>query len=235
MGYDHEELLNVSIWTLAVAALPLLAIAAISWYFGLGIGSPILIGTVRALIQLSVLGMILDPIFERGRDFWGLVVLYVLFMITLASYESSARSKYYFKDMSWYVMGMLLINVTIVSMFAFGVILKLDPLWDPQYVIPIIGMLLGNCINGVSLTLNSMLTSVVESSREIELMLSFGASTYEASSRLVKEAIRTGAMPSLNRYGHCGATTTTDVRSVTHLSSRFSVVSMAIIGIISIP
>jgi ABC-type iron transport system FetAB permease component len=71
------------------------------------------------------------------------------------------------------------------------------------------GMLLGNCINGVSLSLNFFLTSLVESSREVELFLSFGASSYEASARLTREAVRTGAMPQLN--------------------------SMAVIGIISIP
>lgn len=68
-------------------------------------------------------------------------------------------------------------------------------------------MLLGNCINGVSLSLNAMLTSVIESSREIELLLSFGANSYEASSRLLKEAIRTGSMPQLSRYvnvNECG-------------------------------
>lgn len=80
---------------------------------------------------------------------------------------------------------------------------------DPQYVIPIVGMLLGNCINGISLAMNAILTSLVESSREIELLLSFGANSYEATARLFREAVRTGAMPQLN--------------------------SMAIIGIISIP
>jgi putative ABC transport system permease protein len=70
-------------------------------------------------------------------------------------------------------------------------------------------MLLGNCINGVSLAFNSILTSLVESSREIELLLSFGANSYEASSRLFREAVRAGAMPQLN--------------------------GMAIIGLISIP
>ncbi|KAL3917179.1 MAG: hypothetical protein SGILL_004835, partial [Bacillariaceae sp.] len=84
-----------------------------------------------------------------------------------------------------------------------------NPRWDPQYVIPIVGMLLGNCINGVSLAMNAILTSLVESSREIELLLSFGANSYEATARLFREAVRTGAMPQLN--------------------------GMAIIGIISIP
>ncbi len=70
-------------------------------------------------------------------------------------------------------------------------------------------MLLGNCINGISLALNSLFTSLVECSREVELLLSFGANKNEASSRLVREAVRTGTIPQLN--------------------------SMAIIGLISIP
>ena len=70
-------------------------------------------------------------------------------------------------------------------------------------------MLLGNCINGVALAFNSILTSLMESSREIELMLSFGANKYESTERLFREALRSGAMPQLN--------------------------GMAIIGLISIP
>lgn len=100
-------------------------------------------------------------------------------------------------------------NVTWVSLFAFAMVLQPSPVWDPQYVIPIVGMLLGNCINGISLCLNSMLVSMVDSAREIELLLAFGASPYEASARLLRESIRTGTMPQLN--------------------------SMAIIGVISIP
>lgn len=71
------------------------------------------------------------------------------------------------------------------------------------------GMLLGNCINGISLALNSLFTSLVECSREIELLLSFGANKHESTSRLVREAVRVGTIPQLN--------------------------SMAIIGLISIP
>ena len=64
-------------------------------------------------------------------------------------------------------------------------------------------------MNGVSLALNSVLISFVESTREIELLLSFGANSYEATARIFREAVRAGAMPQLN--------------------------GMAIIGLISIP
>ena len=70
-------------------------------------------------------------------------------------------------------------------------------------------MLLGNCISGVSLTVTTITTSFVEQTAEIELFLAFGASPFEASLRLLREAIRVGSLPMLN--------------------------SMAVIGLISIP
>ena len=203
------HVIDVSLVHLFVAMAPLLFISMISWHLELDIESPVLVGTARTFIQLSILSLILDPIFVRGEEQWWLVVAYALLMVLLAAYESSTKSQYYFPGMFWGVLLTFLANLSWVSLFAFGIIIQPQPLWDPQYVIPIIGMLLGNCINGVSLSLNTLLTSMVESSREVELLLCFGATPYEASWRLLREAVRTGMMPQLN--------------------------SMAIIGIISIP
>ena len=206
---SSDPLIDVSYPHLLMAMAPLLVMAWGSWYLELDIESPLLVGTIRTFIQLSILSVILNPIFQLGVEYWWLVLGYTLFMILLAAYESSSRIKYYFKNLFWYVLGAMLINIALVAAFAFGVIIRPQPVWDPQYVIPIIGMLLGNCINGISLSLNALLTSMVENSREVELFLCFGATSYEASSLPVREALRAGAMPQLN--------------------------GMAIIGIISIP
>lgn len=70
-------------------------------------------------------------------------------------------------------------------------------------------MLLGNCISGVALAVNTLTTSFVEQTDEIDLLLALGATPLEASLRLVRESIRVGATPMLN--------------------------SMAVIGLVSIP
>jgi putative ABC transport system permease protein len=201
---NGEPLINVSTPLVLLTMTPLALVAWASWMMGLNLESPIVVGTIRAFVQLTILGFILKPIFSRGEDWWWLVIAYTIFMVILASYEAVARTKYFFPGMFWFVLATLLANVTCVSLFSFGIILRPDPLWDPQYVIPIVGMLLGNCINGAALSLNSMLTSLVESSREVELMLSFGANSYEASSRLLRDAVRTGAMPQLNTLSIIG-------------------------------
>jgi len=195
---QDDPLIEVSPVHLVMTMAPLLVISVASWRLGVGIESALVVGTLRAFAQLSILSFILDPIFSWGVTLWWVVLGYVLFMVLLSAFESTNRSKYYFDGMVWYVLGLILANVAWVAVFAFAVILQPSPVWDPQYVIPISGMLLGNCINGVSLSLNAFLTSMVDSAREVELLLSFGASSYEASSRLIKEAARSGTMPQLN-------------------------------------
>jgi len=168
-----------------------------------------IMGTIRTFVQLSILGFILQPIFERGETCPWLVLAYTIVMVLIAAYESMHRSRYQFSGMFVAVLISMAGNVLWVSLFAFCVVLQLDPLWDPQYVIPIVGMLLGNSVNGIALALNHMLTALKEQASEIELYLAFGATPREASNRLLKEAVRVGAMPQLN--------------------------SMAMIGIINIP
>lgn len=211
-----EAVIEVSHVRIVLTMIPLLGIAVASWRLELGLESAILVGIIRTFVQLSVLSFILNPIFSWGVSLWWVVVGYVLFMVLLAAFESSNRSKYFFDGMFWYVLGILLANVICVSLFAFVVILQPTPVWDPQYVIPIVGMLLGNCINGISLSLDSVLTSMVDSYREVELLLSFGANSYEASFRLLKEAARAGTMPQLNSMaiiGRCFSVATAAVRA----------------------
>jgi putative ABC transport system permease protein len=195
---SEQMLLYVTLPRLFMTMTPLLGVMWISFRMELALERSVVVGVVRTFVQLSILGMILEPIFVQGETHGWLVVGYCVLMILLAAYESMSRSKYQFPGIFGAVLMSLLFNVLWVSLFAFGVVLRPDPLWDPQYVIPIVGMLLGNCISGISLSLNNMLTSLVEQAREIELYLSFGATPREATARLSREAVRVGAMPQLN-------------------------------------
>ena len=205
----QEELIEISLSKLGLSLVPLIALVIASQHMGLELSSPMIIGIIRTFVQLSILGAILTPIFIWGTKHWWIVVLYVTFMVLLASFEASSRSLYYYKGMTVSILMAFCVNVCLLSLFAFGLVIQPVPLWDPQYVIPVVGMLLGNCVNGISLANNSFLTALVEQSNELEVYLCFGANSAEASSRLTRQAAQVGAMPTIN--------------------------SMMVIGLISIP
>ena len=126
-------------------------------------------------------------------------------MITIATKESMSRPKYTYQHQTLMTFLSILTSIIAVGIFAFLFIIRPDPRWDPQYVIPICGMLMGNCINGVSLTVNNLTTQIMEGGRrETELYLSFGASGWESVGRLVKGAVGAGVTPLLNSLNVIG-------------------------------
>jgi putative ABC transport system permease protein len=198
------DLIGVSNTSLLVTAVPLLFLLFVSHCMKLELEGSLAIASLRAFVQLSILGYILKPIFEHGVDSFWLIALYLFFMVSLAAHESYTRTRYYFDYMNVYILLTYVVNVIIIGTYTFTWIIPLTPAWDPHYVIPIVGMLLGNGISGVTLTMNSFLTNVIESSMEIELYLSFGASVGEATSRLVRDAIQTGTLPLINTMAVTG-------------------------------
>jgi ABC-type iron transport system FetAB permease component len=84
-------LIHVSTELLLISAIPLLGLAFVSRSMDLQLESPIVVGVLRTFIQLFILGAVLRPIFVSGNEHSWVVLLYTLFMIVLASIESSGK------------------------------------------------------------------------------------------------------------------------------------------------
>ena len=122
-------------------------------------------------------------------------------MILIATHESLSRQKYKYPYNTFVTFLTIFVSISAVGSFAFLFVIRPEPYWNPQYVIPICGMLMGNCINGVSLAVKTFSSQINEGGqREIELCLSFGATSYESVDRLAKEAISTGVTPMINMF-----------------------------------
>lgn len=129
----------------------------------------------------------------------------VLFMMLVATNEATSRPKYTFAYHPLMTFGTIFMSMTCVALFAFGLVIRPPPLWNPQYVIPLCGMLLGNTINGIGLSVNNMATQIMEGGRrEIELCLSFGGTGLESVRRLMKDAIAVGVTPMINQLNVIG-------------------------------
>jgi putative ABC transport system permease protein len=111
---------------------------------------------IRAFIQLSVLGVVLQPVLVWGQDNVLIVVLYVLFMTLLAALEVTSRCRGDYRVMG--AVFVILCGILLLAcLFTFGVLIRPKPvLYSPQYVIPICGILLGQCINVLSLSISTM-------------------------------------------------------------------------------
>lgn len=127
-----EILISVTPQLLLAAIAPLFIIAGLSYAMDLHLESSLIVGALRAALQLTICGYLLHPVFFYGskpKYGWVVVVVYLLFMILMATWESTRRAKYTFRGLSACVLSSLLLNLGWVSIFAFGVLLRPNPLW----------------------------------------------------------------------------------------------------------
>ena len=78
------------------------------------------------------------------------------------------------------------------------VIIQVEPWYSPQYVIPIMGMILGNSMNGVALAIDRLTSEIREKREIIETRLSLGATSREAVSDIISSAVRAAMIPTIN-------------------------------------
>ncbi len=187
---------------LALAAGVLLLHGVASLWLRLQLGRQVLVAAARTTVQLGLLGLVLVPVFSSEQPL--LVTGIALLMVVLAAREATRRPARRSE-------GMLLTSLSSVALAAAAsmavallVVLRVDPWWSPRYLIPMLGMVLGNSLTGVSLGLDRALAGLDEGRDRVELRLARGATWWEAARPVARDAIRTGLVPILNAMSVAG-------------------------------
>ncbi len=188
---------------LLLAALLVLANAGASLALQLGLARRLLLAAVRATLQLALLGLVLQVVFDLDRA--ELVLAVMVLMTFLAAFEAVRRSRHRVPGLLRASIAVTLTSAMAVTLYATAVVLRVEPWYAPQYLIPILGMVLGNCLNGISLGLETVLTGFRQERDQVECLLAHGATRAEASRDVVRRAVRTGLIPVVNMMVAAGA------------------------------
>ena len=82
--------------------------------------------------------------------------------------------------------------------------IRIHPWYEPQYAIPILGMILGNTLTGVSLGIERMTEELTAGRGAVEMSLALGATRWEAAQGPARQAVRAGMIPTLNQMAVVG-------------------------------
>lgn len=94
-----------------------------------------------------------------------------------------------------------------LMMYTLLAVVPSTPFWDPQYAIPLLGMILSHAMRGISIAITTALTDFANSRDAIELMLSVGASRYEATRSITRRAVAAALTPLSQEMGVAGLVT----------------------------
>ncbi len=194
----NTPLVSLSPFDLALAAILVVAVGAVSIAMGLGLARQLSIAAVRTVVQLLLVGLVLRWLFTSAAPWWLLPVSLV--MLIVAGREVVARQQRRFGGWWGYGTGALSMFVSsfVVTLFALVVVINHQPWYAPQYAIPLLGMLLGNTMNGIALGLDRLTQGVWQQRQAIEARLLLGQDWSEAVADTRQEAIRSGMIPIIN-------------------------------------
>lgn len=169
-------------------SLVLVAVAfAVSLRFKLGLGSDLAVATVRAIVQLSVVALIITFVFEHEL----LAVGVVLLMLGAAAWTSSRRLRGIPRGPQ---LAILAISsgaiVGVVVLFGAGVFDL-----EPKFLIPIAGMLIGNCMTAVSVAGARVREELTDKTLEVEARLALGVRARDALNPYIRRATTTALIP----------------------------------------
>ncbi len=197
-------LIHLTPWDLALAAILVLLLAAMSWRLRLGVGRRVLIAATRSAVQLMLVGFVLKILFVQTSP--PLIALMALVMLSAAGFEVMQRQKRRYRGPWGYGIGALSMFLSSFSviLLALTVIIGVKPWYQPQYLIPLLGMLLGNTMSGVAIALDNLTRQAWESRGRIEARLLAGGTWEEAIEEIRREALRSGLIPIVNAMGTAG-------------------------------
>jgi putative ABC transport system permease protein len=189
------------VWGLGLMAI---AIGLSSWQ-GLGLEMSLAIATVRTVIQLLGVGYILAIIFALNDPFAVLAVLLV--MLTIATITARNRISKKIPQLLYVVFGAIFFSTALTLSYTNLLIIQPESWYEPQYLIPLAGIVLGNAMNGAAIAGERLVSTISSSRLEIETHLSLGATPQQAVATYRKDAIRAGLIPTLNQMMVVGVVT----------------------------
>ncbi|MDX1661772.1 MAG: iron export ABC transporter permease subunit FetB [Gemmatimonadota bacterium] len=203
----RPDYIDLSAIQVAVAAALIAINAAISLALKLGLERRLAVASVRTVAQLTLIGFVLDWVFAVRT--WPVVLGLAAIMAAVAGVAAVRRTERRYDGIWLNALVSMWASSWLIAGVAVAGVVQVDPWWEPQYAIPLLGMILGNTLNGISLGLDRLTEELVSGRDRVEALLTLGATRWEAAREPVRAAVRTGMIPIVN--------------------------SMMVVGIVSIP
>lgn len=184
------------------AAALLMVAAGLSLALSLGLGRRLLIGGVRSLVQLTLLGVALKWIFAVSNP-W-LVALFIAVMLVVATRIATSRVKNAPGGLFMRSLASLAIPGVAVTAAVTAGVIGADPWYEPMLVLPIAGMIIGNTMNAAAVSLDRLYSELYSGRERIVTLLAMGARPREAVAEALRASVSAGLIPTLNSMSAAG-------------------------------
>ena len=176
------------------ASLTLVAVSVgISVFLKLGFERPIIVASVRATVQLAIVGLLLGVLLESEWDVV-LAAVWIVAMVMIAAFVTGRRAgTRAIIPAAGAAIGVAS-AISLAIVFGFGV---LSP--EPIQVVVIAGITIGSALSATVVAADQVKTQIMDRRLQIEGLLSLGLNAKQSARFVVREAARVALLPQIER------------------------------------
>jgi putative ABC transport system permease protein len=190
-----SEIVDIGPWGLAGVYLLLIFPLAILLYQRVKILRQTAVAIVRMTLQLLFVGLYLEVLFRVNNPWLNLGWLAV--MVSVADGSVLRGCKLKVRRFALPLFAALLAGTAIPALAMVGPILQ-RPTWlDAQYLIPIAGMVLGNCLRANIIGLKNFYDAIARGEKAYHQQLAAGARLSEALRPYFRDALAAALLPTV--------------------------------------
>lgn len=185
--------LEISNFSLLLSTGLLLMAIFVDYKEKLNLGNDIFIAGVRAVVQLFLIGYILSYVIQL--DSMIVTFAMVLFIVFNAGYNAHQRSEGIPKSLFISLSAIGIGTAVTLSLLVFTG--SID--WVPSQIVPITGMIASNAMIALGLTFQTLNSKFEDQRQQVLEKLTLGATEKQASMTVIRDSVKTGMSPSIDR------------------------------------
>lgn len=190
-----SQIVRMQLWEFGLIYVLLLVVIGVMKKCHIRQSKLLIIASVRMTLQLILAGLILTYIFKHPHPIF--TILYFVVMTAFAIHRVIYKNQQINRNFKLAI-GLSMAGSGICIIVFFICVVVGESLFNPQYVIPISGMVMGNAMTGVTLGVKTFRESFQGQRNRVETLINLGVNPQQVLLPFVNQAVETALLPTLN-------------------------------------
>jgi putative ABC transport system permease protein len=192
-----KGIVELSIPQILLAYVFVLVVLAIVRVRGIKREGEILLSSIRMTLQLILTGYVLIYIFENPHPLITIAIILLMEAFAIGTVFHKFKGKLSRKLKRVVALSMSAGTLCCLFYFLLAVV-QITPWYEPQYFVPIAGMIVGNSMTGISLGIKSLTEGMTTQKNLVEEALVLGATPKIATRDIINSTFDGAIMPTVN-------------------------------------
>lgn len=155
----------------------------------------LLVASLRMTVQLVIVGYILQYVFGNPKPIF--TIIFLILMITFSIHRVITSRKDLNHNFKMAIGTSLTLSGLFVLIFFVTVVVG-KSIFNPQYTIPLAGMIIGNAMTGVTIAIKTFMDDISKEKNKINTLLNLGVEPKDILKPFANNALETALIPTMN-------------------------------------